>query len=63
MSMRRTTSRRRRSLRENVLQTEGKTSSLLRSNSTVEDYHVLERIGEGSFGKCTKEGEDLLDKL
>ena len=33
---------------------EGKTTPLLRSNSTVDDYHVLERIGEGSFGKVYK---------
>ena len=26
----------------------------LRSSSKIEDYHVLERIGEGSFGKVYK---------
>ena len=44
----------RRRKTESVLQPEGKTTPHLRSSSKIEDYHVLERIGEGSFGKVYK---------
>ena len=40
---------------ESVLHPEGKANTpMLKSLSTVDDYHVLERIGEGSFGKVYK---------
>ena len=44
----------RRRKTESVLQPGGKTTPQLRSRSNMDDYHVIERIGEGSFGKVYK---------